>query len=115
MSLVERSSLREQVTGAERAFEVRVGSVGGLEVRPTRVFVWSGEEREATERVVPLADRPVGLEHTRRESTLRLGPVELRSLGNPLMTLALAGVMAAKRWAEADPDEQPPSRKDVEA
>jgi len=109
MSLVERNSRSEQVTGSERAFELRVGSVGGLEVRPTRVFLWSGEEREATERVVPLADRPVGLEYARRESTLRLGPVELRSLGNPLMTLALAGVMAARRWADTD-DDAPSSR-----
>jgi hypothetical protein len=51
-----------------------------------------------------LGQKPVGLEYPRRENMLRAGSVEVRTLGNPLMTIALAGVVAFKRWADA-PDE----------
>ena len=93
-----------EVTGAERALEVRLGSLGGFELRPTRLFVWRGEEREEAERIIPFGGEPVGLEHSRRESALRAGGVEVRTLGNPLMTIALAGAIAFRRWAEAPED-----------
>lgn len=101
MALLERRVEPEAVSGTERAFELRLGALGGVEVRPTRVFVWSGGERDR-ERLVSLADRPVGLEYERRESTVRVGSVEVRSRGNPLMTLALAGAIALKRLVEDD-------------
>lgn len=107
MALLERNVQPEPIRGTERAFEIKLGSLGGVEVRPTRLFVWKGSEREVAERVVPLADRPVGLSHARQESTIRAGAVELRSRGNPLMTLAIAGAVALKRWADA-PGEAPP-------
>lgn len=105
MPLLRREEVPGDIVGTERAFEVKVGALGGFEVRPTRVFVWAGAERRATERLMPLAERPVGLEHPRRESVVHLGPVEVRSRGNPLMTVALAGAIAFRRWAEA-PSEQ---------
>ncbi len=104
MSLVERSQTPAEIRGVERTLEVRVGSLGGFELRPTRLFVWKGEEREGHEQLVPLGERPAGLDYPRRETNLRAGSVEVRTLGNPLMTLALAGVVALKRWADA-PDE----------
>jgi hypothetical protein len=103
MGFLERSQLPEQVSGTERAFEVKLGSLGGVEVRPTRLFVWKGEERDGNERLVPIADRPVGLDYSRRESTVRLGALELRTRGNPVMTLAIAGALALKRLAEPEP------------
>jgi hypothetical protein len=109
MGLVDRRVEPQPVTGAERAVELRLGSLGGIELRPTRLFLWKGGEREGAERVVPLADRPVGLEHERTESTVRVGSLQVRSRGNPLMTIALAGAIAFKRWAEA-PEE--PARRD---
>jgi hypothetical protein len=99
-----------EIVGTERAFEVRLGSLGGVEVRPTRLFVWRGAERAESEKLVSLADRPVGLEYPRRESTIRVGSVELRSRGNPLMTLAMAGAVAFKRWADGD-GERPAERR----
>jgi hypothetical protein len=101
MALLRHEESSSEIVGTERAFEVKLGALGGFELRPTRVFVWTGAERVGSERVVPLADRPVGLEHGRRESVVHVGPVAVRSRGNPLMTVALAGAIAFRRWAEA--------------
>ncbi len=100
MALVDRSR-RTEVRGAERSLEIRLGSVGGFELRPTRLFVWRGDEREGCERVVPLGERPSGLDYERSETSTRAGALEMRALGNPLMTIALAGAIAFKRWADA--------------
>jgi hypothetical protein len=109
MAPLERSVRPKPVAGAERAFEVKLGALGGVEVRPTRVFLWKGDDRHESERLLSLADRPVGLEHERRESTIRVGQLELRSRGNPLMTLAMAGAIALRRFVEDDrPPERPP-------
>jgi hypothetical protein len=105
MSLIERRAGQELVRGAERALEVRLGALGGFELRPTRLFLWSGEEREATQRVVSLGREPRSLDIPRREQELRVGGVEVRSLGNPLMTIALAGVHALRRLADETPTE----------
>lgn len=99
MPLLERTVGAVPVIGAERAFELRLGPLGGVEVRPTRLFVWRGPERDRTQRVVPLAERPVGLDRARLERTVRIGGVEARSLGNPALTLAIAGAVALKRLA----------------
>lgn len=109
MAPVEREQSPDVIRGAERSFEVKLGSLGGFELRPTRLFVWRGDEREESERVVSFGKEPVGLEYPRNESTVRAGAVEVRTLGNPLMTIALAGVIAFKRWADAP--EEPPERR----
>jgi hypothetical protein len=101
MALVERDRSPEEVVGAERSLEVRLGSVGGFELRPTRLFLWKGPERAGTERLVALGERPAALDYPHHETTTKAGDVEVRSLGNPLMTIALAGVVAFKRWADA--------------
>lgn len=100
MSLIERRESSEPVKGVERALEVRLGAVGGFELRPTRIFLWSGEEREGRERVVSLGSPPRSLDLERRERELHAGSLHVRSLGNPLMTIALAGVHAARKLAE---------------
>jgi hypothetical protein len=102
--LVQRERSPEEVRGLERTLEVRLGSLGGFELRPTRLFLWAGAERERTLRVIPLAERPAGLEYPHRETSTRAGAVEVRTRGNPLLTIAMAGVIAFKRWADA-PDE----------
>ncbi len=104
MGLVERNRSPDEIRGTERSLEVKVGSLGGFELRPTRLFVWKGEERAGHEQLVPLGERPAGLDYPRHETSLKAGAVEVRTLGNPLMTLALAGVIAFRRWADA-PDE----------
>jgi len=107
MPLLERTVSPQRILGSERAFEVRFGSIGGVEVRPTRLFLWKGPERLEHEQVLPLADRPVGLDYERTESRLRVGSVEFRSRGNPLLTLAITGAMALKSWAGAPGSDVP--------
>jgi hypothetical protein len=104
MAIVERTQHPDEVRGSERALELRLGALGGFELRPTRLFVWRGAQREGSERIVAFGERPSGLEYSRRETSTRAGSVEVRTRGNPLMTIALAGAIALKRWADA-PDE----------
>jgi hypothetical protein len=90
---------KPDVRGAERALEVQLGDVGGIEVRPTRVFLWNGRERDGRERLLALGTQPQSLDLPRREREVEAGAVRVRTLGNPLMTLALAGVHAARAAA----------------
>ena len=96
MALIERRS-GDEVGGRERSLEIQLGGLGGFEVRPTRFFLWGGEQREGRERVVSLDSPPQNLSLTRRERELRAGSVQVRSLGNPFMTMALAGVHAVRK------------------
>jgi hypothetical protein len=109
MPPIERRRGDEPVTGVERTFELQVGSLGGFELRPTRLFLWTGDERGEGERIVPFGGEPRSLDLEREEHELRAGSVRLRTLGNPLMTIALAGVHAVRRLAnEASEDESAP-------
>jgi hypothetical protein len=104
MALVERTTDPHEISGTERSLELRLGSLGGFELRPTRLFLWRGPDRDEGERIVAFGERPSGLDYARHETSTRAGAVEMRTLGNPVLTLALAGVIALKRWADA-PDE----------
>lgn len=86
-----------RVRGVERSLRVQLGSLGGFELRPTRVFIWGAGTRETTERVLPLGSAPRSLQVPRRPREVRAGSVEVRTVGNPLMTIALAGVHAARK------------------
>jgi hypothetical protein len=96
-----RSRLQSASVGAidrrERALEVQLGALGGIEVRPTRIFLWGGAEREGHERLVSLGPAPKNLVDEGMDRELRAGSVRVRSLGNPLLTVALAGVHAARK------------------
>jgi hypothetical protein len=100
VALIARKEGEARVRGVERSLEVQLGPLGGFDLRPTRFFVWTGGEREGRERVVSLGSAPRSLMIPRRERELRAGAVRVRSLGNPLMTAALAGVHAARRISE---------------
>jgi hypothetical protein len=93
----ERETKPARIRGVERSLEVQIGSLGGFDLRPTRFFVWAGEERKGRERVVPLDSPPRNLRIPRQERRVEVGLVRARTLGNPLMTIALAGVHAAKK------------------
>jgi hypothetical protein len=95
MSRVERTE-GARVRGRERELEIQLGGLGGLELRPTRIFVWTGGQRTGQERVISLGIQPRSLMIPRRERELRAGTLRVRSLGNPLMTIALAGVHAVR-------------------
>jgi hypothetical protein len=96
MSRIERRESAARVRGRERELEVQLGGVFGFELRPTRLFVWSGKDRAGRERVLSLGTAPRNLMIPRRERELNAGVVRVRSLGNPLMTIALAGVHAVR-------------------
>ena len=85
--------------GVERSVQIQVGRLGGIDVRPTRLFLWGGAEREGRERIVSLGTAPRSLLIPRREREVQAGSVRVRSLGNPLMTVALASVHVARRIA----------------
>jgi hypothetical protein len=104
VGLVEWNRSPDEIRGVERSLEIKVGSLGGLELRPTRLFLWKGEEREGNEQLVQIGERPAGLDYPHRETSVKAGTVSVRTIGNPLMTMALAGVIAFRRWADA-PDE----------
>jgi hypothetical protein len=96
--------------GVERSLEVQLGPLGGFDLRPTRLFLWDGRDRQGRERIVALGSPPKSLDLERREHELRTGAVRVRTLGNPLMTVALAGVHAARaaiseaRKGSSDPE-----------
>ncbi|HXV57030.1 MAG TPA: hypothetical protein VD704_04110 [Gaiellaceae bacterium] len=85
-----------RVRGVERSLQVRLGGLGGFELRPTRVFLWGGADREGHERILPLGSAPRSLSIPRRPREVEVGALEVKALGNPLMTIALAGVHAAR-------------------
>jgi hypothetical protein len=97
VGFVERKQNPERIRGVERSFEVQLGSLGGFDLRPTRFFVWTGDERQGRERVLPLGGAPRSLRIPRTQRELTAGTVTVRTLGNPLMTLALAGVHAVRK------------------
>ena len=97
MEPAESSRRPERVRGVERSLQVQVGGLGGFELRPTRFFVWGGMEREGSERILPLGARPRNLLVPRRPREVHAGSVHVRTLGNPLMTMALAGIHAARQ------------------
>lgn len=106
MSAAERDDGPEERTGVERSLEIRLGSLGGFELRPTRLFLWKGGRATDAERIVSFGRPPVGLDYTRRETTHEAGPVQVRTIGNPIMTLAIAGAIALRRIADRPEDDQ---------
>jgi hypothetical protein len=106
MGLIERRNSAARVRGRERGFEVQLGELGGFELRPTRVFLWTGTDREEEPRVLSLGRAPRNLFLPRKESEYKAGAVRVRSVGNPLMTVALAAVQTVKtvrRRGSSDP------------
>lgn len=97
----------ERIRNVERSVEVQVGPLGGFELRPTRIFLWGGDEREGHERLLSLGSPPRNLKIPRRERRVEVGIVRARTLGNPLMTIALAGVHAARKLREEARDPKP--------
>jgi hypothetical protein len=96
MGTEQPSNMPERVRGVERSFQVEVRGLGGFELRPTRLFVWGGNERATSQRVLPLGSAPRSLTIPRRRRERQTGAVELTTLGNPVLTIALAGVHAAR-------------------
>jgi hypothetical protein len=92
----EQDNKPERISGVERSLQVEVRGLGGFELRPTRVFVWGGAARERNERILSLGSAPRSLTIPRRPRERQAGALEFRTLGNPVLTVALAGVHAAR-------------------
>jgi hypothetical protein len=92
----KRETKSDRLRGVERSLQVEIRGLGGFELRPTRVFVWGGAERAGNERILPLGSPPRSLTVPRRPRERQAGAVELRTLGNPVLTVALAGVHVAR-------------------
>ena len=73
------------------------GALGGFELRPTRCFLWAGSERAESERVLSLGVAPRSLTIPRRERRRETGAIRVRTLGNPIVTVALASVHLVRR------------------
>jgi hypothetical protein len=95
--VTEEQKRGELVKGVERSLEVQIGALGGFELRPTRCFIWLGDERTGRERVLSTGTAPRSLTIPRRERRRETGAVRVRTLGNPVLTVALAGVHLARR------------------
>lgn len=80
----------------ERSLEVQVWPLGGVEVRPTRVFVWAGPRRRLL-RVIPLGGTPRAPRRAVHERGFAVGPVRAHHRGSPLVTVSQAGARAAAR------------------
>jgi hypothetical protein len=90
-----KSALVEQ--GQERQLSVQAGSLFGVDLRPSRLFLWPGEERQGQERLVSLDQPPRVLRGQPRRRFLRLGPAEISYLGNPAVTLTLSAYNYGRR------------------
>lgn len=81
--------------GEERSLEVQVGPLFGVEVRPSRIFLWHGYDRTDL-RIVPLETMPRTIVIPRRRRQFRMGTLQVTLLGNPVVTLGQAGIAAAR-------------------
>ena len=89
-----RSTVAER--GQERQVAVQVGRSFGFDLRPSRLFVWAGAQREGHERIVSLGKPPARMQAPRRRRWLKVGPAEVSYLGSPAVTVPLS----AWRWAQ---------------
>ena len=90
-----KSALVEQ--GRERQLSIQAGPLFGVDLRPSRLFFWLGDERHGQERVVSLDRPPKVLRGQPRRRFLRLGAAEITYLGNPVVTLGLSAYNYTKR------------------
>ena len=85
MAIVRQGTELER--GVERQITLQVGPLAGVDVRPSRIFVWYGAERTDTERIVSLDRAPRVLRRPQPRRYLHVGPAQLSYLGNPVVTV----------------------------
>jgi hypothetical protein len=98
MVRVSRSTITER--GQERQLSVQLGNRLGFDVRPSRLFVWAGPEREGRERIVSLGRPPARMHAPHRRRWLKIGPAEISYLGNPAITLGLSAWRYTQHWRQ---------------
>ena len=80
----------------ERRVEFQLGELGGVDVRPSRTFVWLGRRRPGHEAIVASGEAPRVPREPRPERIVRLGQVEITYAGNPGVTLPLSAYQAVR-------------------
>ena len=118
-----RSAVIER--GQERQVAVQVGRSFGFDLRPSRLFVWAGAEREGHERIVSLGRPPARMQAPHRRRWLKVGAAEISYLGSPAVTVPLSAwryaqhmrrqVGEAQKTDPSRPDAQKPSAQQPDA
>lgn len=86
---------------AERRLAVQVGVLFGVDVRPSRVFVWLGGRRPGEEAILPLGGAPALPRRPLAEKTTHIGPLEVTYAGSPAVTLPLSAGRAVRQALRA--------------
>ena len=90
----ERSGL--PAVPGERRVAVQVGDLFGVDVRPSRSFVWLGHRVEGEERVLSLDRPPKVLPGATPVRTKRIGGAEITYVGSPAVTVPESLVRTAR-------------------
>lgn len=85
----------------ERRVAVQVGTLFGLDVRPSRTFVWLGRRRPGAEAILPLGGPPSLPRRPLEERTKQVGPTEITYAGSPAVTVPLTAYRAAREALRA--------------
>ena len=84
-------------TARERRVALQVGTLFGLDVRPSRTFVWLGDRRAGEETIVSLGGPPSVPRRALEEHTAHVGATEITYAGNPVVTVPLSAYRAARQ------------------
>ena len=85
----------------ERRVALQVGDLFGLDVRPSRTFVWLGRRRAGSEAIVSLGGPPSVPRRQLEERTKQVGVTQITYAGNPAITLPLSAYRAARQALHA--------------
>jgi len=80
----------------ERRVALQVGDLFGVDVRPSRTFVWLGRRRTGQEAIVSLGGPPSIPRRPLEEHSAQLGPAEITFAGNPAVTVPLSAYRAVR-------------------
>jgi hypothetical protein len=89
------------VAAHERRVALQVGTLFGVDVRPSRAFVWLGRRRAGEEAIVSLGTPPSMPRHRLEERTRQVGSTEITYAGNPAVTVPMSAYRAAREALRA--------------
>jgi len=81
----------------ERRVALQVGDLFGLDVRPSRTFVWLGRRRAGREAIGSLGGPPSVPRRQLEARTKQVGATQITYAGNPAITLPLSVYRAARQ------------------
>ncbi len=84
------------VAAHERRVAVQVGDLFGMDVRPSRTFVWLGRRRAGSEVIMSLGGPPSVPRRPLEEHTTQVGAAQITYAGNPAVTVPLSAYRAAR-------------------